>query len=239
MAIAWSFGCIEADWPFKPFSDSTVKEIQANLRTISNDLKKLVYKWYDLFSTPGPTFPGLKEVHNTDKVPDLLATRAPTVIFRVKPHNESGHKHEVGRSLNVLNETEACIGILSLEDPSVEENLAWLEGLAEIECIGISLERRHNMDCVALCPFSKRPNRGQSANVLESPVVDPTFRDESGNVLSTDHFHYGSDEMVLAPVANVLAIRRQGIYAYRVTIGLILLTQWVKAKRQFEDILLR
>lgn len=47
-----------------------------------------------------------------------------------------------------------------------------------------------------------------------------------------------SNNWHLSPMVNVMAIRRRGPYAYRVSIGWILLVKWVEEVREIKDILL-
>lgn len=227
LAIAWSFGCIEADWPFKPVSESTFKEMECNFWAIIGTPDSLVPKVYELLPAPTKKPLELRESHGN--IPEGLATRAQTANFKVKSHEESGHDHEEGRSLDIVNVMGECIGILDSEDPSVQNNLIWTpEGRAEIECMGISLEKRLKIDC--LVPGSHSP----LSKAKEFPELNLTFRDGSGSFFDPPSIPGGE-----VPVVSVMAIRWQGPYAYRVSIGWILLTKWVNAERNFHDVILR
>lgn len=235
LAISWSFGCTEADWPFKPLSESTFEEIQVNLRTTAHQPDTLCSKWYQML--PEPMLPVPEQEGGRGKIPEALTTRAQTAVFKVKTHETFGHEHRGGRSLDVLNEIGECIGILDSEDPSVENDLTWSleKGIEKIECMGISLGIRGSMTCLMPDLFSNMDILDQKSALRGRPELDLTFRDRAGDILPVA----GSFVYPTIPVVNVMAIRWQGPYAYRVTIGWILLTKWVKAKREFKDVLLR
>lgn len=94
--------------------------------------------------------------------------------------------------------------------------------------MGISLERRWTIDC--LVPGPLKPKQ----KATKFPELNLTFRDKSGRFLGGS---YVNDSDV--PVVSVMAIRWQGPYAYRVSLGWILLTKWVETERHFHDIMLR
>lgn len=236
LAVSWSFGCIEADWPFKPLSESTFEEIQVNLRTVAHEPDTLCSKWYQML--PEPMLPVPEQEGGHGKIPEALTNRAQTPIFKVKTHEPFGHYHTGGRSLDVLNDMGECIGILNSEDASVKNYLTWSleKGIGEIECMGISLGTRSDMTCLMPALSSNMGILSWMSALRDRPELDLTFRDRAGHILSA---RYVSSSLPSFPVVNVMAIRWQGPYAYRVTIGWILLTKWVKTKREFKDVLLR
>lgn len=230
-AIAWNKGCFEKKWPLQiSLEHSTMEEYREALLSRWPRQRDL---WSEIWSEP-------PDSTSTDNSPAImfgipphiqkgtLKTRAQSGNFRLKHHDHHGFCYDP--LLEILDEDGRCIGLLQANDPRVRAEIEPRMRLrnARFELVAISLQNSY-MDVELACLFSNRmelSGADELENLERRKRLGVTFADREGTCFE------------LVTTVSVMLIGRRGPFAYRISIGWVLLTKWVESNTVFKTLYL-
>lgn len=244
MAIAWSQGCLKKPWPLPQLFElefSSLNELMKTRRIFARDH---IQEWEDFGEELQKEL--LKNRRLLDKM--LLVSRAQTAHFRLKnhrPHFTPRHhlrdpKHHL---LEVVDEEGHCIGMMAESEPRVKGEVWPSIELDVFEFVALSIscyDRYHTPLRSVLQRNEQLLKDWQDLKDYRKRKEEPRgiFWQRSRNLTFYDRHGVPLEQI---PVVNVMLIGRDPRHrhlAHRVSVGWILLTQWAKAERQFETIIL-
>ncbi|OJD36695.1 heterokaryon incompatibility [Diplodia corticola] len=213
MALAWMEGCVEAALPDSiPFwRETTFSDLVPKLESLWPTYERY---WNDVSTSSS----NAKRIDGESNArPGVLHGRVQTASFRVRLLELYSDTN-----LSVVDDADDIIGIVRVQDPLVE-----LEVLRDV-----AKDRNTKFEFIALA-VSKEPDlvywmdsEMTDWDQLLEKRPDLTFYDRDGKSPAN------------VPTVNVMLVGRRGEVAYRISTGWICLSKWVKARPQFQDVML-
>ena len=232
MALAWSQGCVEADYPFELHGNTTYPCLKA---CIATRWPCHYMYWQEAFQSQGNSETGStflqslsREINDRMNLsilqssPNIISTRAQSALFRLNPPDNRLHDYPI------IDDQNHMIGLLIGKDFKLQAALS------------ASIERREKFEFIALSVSTN-----DEVIQYDATVEGGSFRYSRASELvdggsKSDLTYYDKDGTALIPlpVVNVMLVRWNGRLAHRVSIGWIYLTKWTKAQPRFKLILL-
>ena len=232
LGLAWSQGCVEADYPFELHEDTTFPYLKTCIT--SRWLCHYTY-WQEAFQSHGnsearSTFLESLSRALDDRMtlsilqshPKVISTRAQSALFRLNPPDNRSHDY------TIIDDRNDMIGLLIGKDSQLQAELsASIETREKLEFIALSVSKSNEV-----LQHDGSAEGGSFRYSRAEAIVD----DES----KSDLTYYDKDGTALIPlpVVNIMLVRWNGPLAHRMSIGWIYLTKWTKAQPQFKLILL-
>ncbi|KAJ5953483.1 heterokaryon incompatibility [Penicillium verhagenii] len=230
IVVAWSQGCIDSAYPFKPLAKTSLRDLKKSI-DFSWRCKHQSWQFQGLKNRPSNDF--LYRMDAIDKSlkdklgPELIFTRAQSGFFKLNlPTDQSQYLRDYP-----IVDNDKVVGVLIGQDADLQaELLPRVEAGENFEFIALSVS---SMDGII------RPDATiQSGNL--------TFRDpktilaENETLRDLTYLDARGVPILPIPVVNVMLIQRArfGLTARRVSIGWIYLKVWAKARAEFHDVFL-
>ena len=234
MALAWSQGCIEADYPFEPPQKTTFPCLMA---CVSSRWPCHYRYWQEAFQSPSDGKPGFTSLESLSRAindrttlailqsnPKIIITRAPSALFRLNPLDVQSHNYPI------IDDQNQMVGLLIGKDPQLHGGLlARVERGEKFEFIAVSMSKN---DEVVRYDATDNTEGGSLWYGRASALVD----DEC--IRDLTYYDTGGTPFIPLPVVNVMLIEWNGPLAHRVSIGWIYLTKWTMAQPRFKLVLL-
>ncbi|KAJ5927936.1 heterokaryon incompatibility [Penicillium verhagenii] len=230
IVVAWSQGCIDSAYPFKPLTKTSIRDLEKSI-DVSWQCKHHSWQFQALRNRPSNDF--LSRMDAIDKSlkdklgPDLIFTRAQSGFFKLNlPTDQSQYLRDYP-----IVENGKTVGVLIGQDADLQaELLPRVEAGQNFEFIALSVSSMDGIIC--------SDGTTQSGNL--------TFRDpkkilaENESLRDLTYLDARGVPILPIPVVNVMLIRRArfGLTAQRMSIGWIYLKVWAKARAEFRDVFL-